>query len=71
MEPKYYFITYLGILKGETEDHNKIYWNQVIDTSPMKFIEDMNNNDQYYRDFVIINTHEITLEEFNKWENEY
>jgi len=70
---KYYFITYQA-----TNSQGSISkWNQVIDTSPMEFIkkvekaEDRGTPYRNYFGFVVINTCEISVEDFNKYEDEF
>lgn len=70
---KYYFITYQA-----TNNSGSISkWNQVIDTSPMEFIkkveaaEDGGTPYRKYRSFVVINTCEISVEDYNKFEDQF
>lgn len=62
---KYYFITY----QASNRSGSISVWNQVIDIRPMEFIimtgeiEGKEGNG-YYNNFVIINTLEITKEEY-------
>lgn len=61
---KYYFITY----QASNRDGSISKWNQVIDISPMQFIkgvseyEEMNSGN--YINFCVINTCEISLEDY-------
>jgi len=65
---KYYFITFFGI----HADGVKHYWHAMIDMSPMKFIHDMNQDEGFhYVEFLILNVHEITVEEYNEWDGEF
>ena len=70
---KYYFITYQA-----TNNSGSISkWNQVIDTSPMEFIKKIEAAEEgatpyrNYRSFVVINTCEISVDDFNKYEDEF
>lgn len=63
---KYYFITY----RGENKDGTFQLWNQVIDVSPMEFIG-QNDNDTHYKEFVILNTCEISEDEFNRFKDSF
>jgi len=71
---KYYFITYQGERRDSGEPN---IWNQVINTSPMAFIKDVlkceleSENGGYYRDFIVINTCEISKEDFTKYQHEF
>lgn len=60
---KYYFIPY-----GAKCGHTFKIWNEVIAGCPMKFIIDIEKSEKQrsniYRDFVVINTCEITEEEY-------
>ncbi len=62
---KYYFITY----QAENHQGSKLMWNRVINESPMKFIKRIAFIDSDYNDFVVINTCEISEEEFNEYNN--
>ena len=67
---KYYFITYQGTARGHVST-----WNQVIDTSPMEFIKLVSdaekNGSNTYNSFVVINTCEITSEDYIKYKDEF
>jgi hypothetical protein len=67
---KYYFISY-GAKCGQTFT----IWNEVIAGSPMKFIMDMEEAEKQggniYRDFVVINTCEITEEEYIEYLDQF
>ena len=70
---KYYFITYQA-----TNSQGSISkWNQVIDTSPMEFIkkvekvEDQGTPYKRYFGFVVINTCEISVDDFDKYKDEF
>jgi hypothetical protein len=62
---KYYFITYQATNRQGTDS----IWNQVINVSPMKFIKDIETYEQKgsntYYNFVVLNTCEISEDEFN------
>lgn len=69
---KYYFITY----QGKNNRHGSIsIWNEVINTSPMDFIKKVEDREytygQTYSNYVIINTCEITEEEFIKYKDQF
>ena len=64
---KYYFITYLA--HRATENGTGV-WNTVIDTSPMEFILQQ-EDDRYWWNYVITNVHEITKEEFDEYKNRF
>lgn len=66
---KHYFITYKATNRGG----HKSIWNQVIDISPMDFIkslEELETTGTYY-DFVVINTCEITKEDYDKFKDKF
>jgi len=70
---KYYFITYQA-----TNSQGSISkWNQVTDKSPMEFIKEVEKGEDQgtpfrrYFGFVVINTCEISAEDFNKYEDEF
>ena len=64
---KYYFITYRG-----TDNKGDIFvWNRVIKISPMEFIKRIESVDKYYINFVILNTCEISEEEYVKYESQF
>jgi hypothetical protein len=71
---KYYFITYQAT---NLESGNISKWNQVTDKSPMEFIknveeaEDQGTPYKRYFGFVVINTCEISVEDFNKYKDEF
>lgn len=71
---KYYFITYQATSRSGINST----WNQVIDRSPMAFIKMISdiekngvNKGHTYINFVIINTCEITKEEFNEFDGRF
>lgn len=65
---KYYFITYQATtIRGR----DITIWNKCIDESPMAFIKRNTENDTQYRDFVVLNTLEITEEEFEEYNGEF
>lgn len=72
-EKKYYFITYRADNRYENS-HN--IWNQVIDISPMDFVKKLQDAEDkseksYYMNFVVLNTCEITEQEYNQYEGEF
>lgn len=70
---KYYFITY----QATNNEGSISRWNQVIDISPMEFIKKVEATEdgatpyRKYRSFVVINTCEISVEDYNKYEDEF
>jgi hypothetical protein len=68
---KYYFITY----QATNKQGSVSTWNQVTDQSPMKFIKENeaaeDPQDPTYRDFVVINTCEISKSEFNEFHGHF
>lgn len=64
---KYYFITYsaTSITSGTL-----IFWNACIDISPLEYIL-KNSEDSNHTNFALINTLEITEEEFNRYVDEF
>ena len=70
---KYYFITY----QATNNSGSVSKWNQVIDTSPMEFIKKVEAAEERatpyrnYRSFVVINTCEISVEDYNKFEDQF
>jgi len=66
---KYYFITYQATNKQGT----KSTWNQVINMSPMRFIKDVEKAEisGIYHGFVVLNTCEISKEEFEEFEGHF
>lgn len=68
---KYYFITY----QAKNRQGSISTWNQVIKDSPMKFIKDVSDIEKggsdTYRNFVVINTCEISEDEFNEYEDKF
>lgn len=67
----YYFITY----QATNRDGDISIWNQVINTSPMEFIkhvEDVESKgSNTYRNFVVINTCEISLTDFLEYKDKF
>ena len=68
---KYYFITYQAKdIRGTVS-----VWNEVIDISPMEFILKVESveeaGSQYYRQFAVTNTCEISQEDFNKHKGQF
>jgi len=70
---KYYFITY----QATNNEGSVSKWNQVIDISPMEFIKKVESAEdgatpyRKYRSFVVINTCEISVEDYNKFEDKF
>lgn len=70
---EYYFITY----QATNSSGSISKWNQVIDTSPMEFIkkvekvEDQETPFRRYRSFVVINTCEISVDDYNKFKDQF
>ena len=68
---KYYFITY----KETNRQGSVSTWNQVINESPMKFIKDIVSYEQMdsntYDNFVVLNTFEISEEEFKEFKDHF
>jgi hypothetical protein len=64
---KYYFITY----QATNRQGSISIWNEVINQSPMEFIKDITDIEEQgsntYYNFVVINTCEISMDEFNKY----
>jgi hypothetical protein len=68
---KYYFITY----QATNKQGSISIWNQVINESPMKFIKhvenvEKNGSNTYYN-FVVLNTIEISEDEFKEFNNHF
>lgn len=68
---KYYFITY----QATNKQGSISIWNQVINESPMKFIKrvesvEVSGIGTYYN-FVVINTCEISEDEFKEFNNHF
>lgn len=68
---KYYFITY----QATNRQGSVSIWNDVINTSPMKFIKDIQKTEEKgsntYYNFVVLNTCEISDEEFNEFDGHF
>lgn len=68
---KYYFITY----QATNRQGSVSTWNQVINESPMKFIKAIESNEQrggnVYYNFVVLNTCEISEDEFNEFNGQF
>lgn len=68
---KYYFITY----QATNRQGSVSIWNDVINTSPMKFIKDIQKTEEKgsntYYNFVVLNTCEISDEEFNDFDGHF
>lgn len=64
---KYYFITY----QATNRQGSISIWNKVINKSPMKFIKDIEKTElegsNTYHSFVVLNTCEISEDEFNEF----
>lgn len=69
---KYYFITYQASCRGTS---SPVMWHDVIDESPMKFIKDVErieeSGDNRYYNFRIINTLEISRDEYDEYKYEF
>jgi len=63
---KYYFITY----QATNRQGSVSIWNEVIDQSPMSFIKEF-IDDKYYYNYVVINTCEISEDEFNTYKGKF
>ena len=61
---KYYFVTYQANLKHFP---NPVFWNEIININPMAFITKRQEELKDYHSFVIINTLEISEEEYNMY----
>jgi len=73
-EGKYYFITYRGMSRDS--DSSLSIWNTVTDLSPMAFIKKLlvsesEARNSYYKDFVIMNTEEISKEEYLEYKGKF
>lgn len=68
---KFYFITYQATNRQGTYS----IWNQVTNVSPMKFIKDIESYEQRgsntYYNFVVLNTCEISEDEFNEFDGHF
>lgn len=68
---RYYFITY----QATNRQGSVSVWNQVIDVSPMQFIKHVADFEERgsdtYRDFVVLNTCEITEYEFGIYKGKF
>jgi hypothetical protein len=68
---KYYFITY----QATNRRGSVSTWNQVIKGSPMAFIKHVQSVEEKgsraYYNFVVINTCEISEEEFNEFDGHF
>ena len=68
---KYYFITY----QATNRQGSVSIWNDVINESPMKFIKDIQKTEETgsntYYNFLVINTCEISEDEFNKYDGHF
>ena len=68
---KYYFITY----QATNRQGYASIWNDVINKSPMKFIKDIQKTEEKgsntYYNFVVLNTCEISEEEFNEFDGHF
>jgi hypothetical protein len=66
---KYYFITYQATNKQGTDS----MWNQVINVSPMHFIKRISKIEEQgsrtYNSFVVVNTCEITKEQYEEFKD--
>lgn len=71
---KYYFITYQA--DSTRQAGMKSEWNECTNLSPMEFVKEHEKAEQesdkpYYRNFVVLNTCEITKEEYEKYKDEF
>jgi len=70
---KYYFITY----QATSSSGSISKWNQVICTSPMEFIKKVEKAEDHgtpfrrYFGFVVINTCEISEDDYNKYKDQF
>ena len=68
---KFYFITY----QATNKQGSISIWNQVIKNSPMHFITNIAevewNGSNTYKNFVILNTCEISKVQYEFWENKF
>lgn len=68
---KYYFITY----QATNRQGSVSIWNDVINKSPMKFIKDIQKTEEKgsntYYNFVVLNTCEISDEEFDEFDGHF
>jgi len=68
---KYYFITY----QATNNQGLKSTWNDVTDKSPMKFIKDVQSVEELangtYHGFVVLNTLEISEEEYKEFKCQF
>ena len=68
---KYYFITYQATNRQGIDS----IWNQVINVSPMKFIKHVQEVEERgsntYYNFVVINTCEISEDDFNSYDGRF
>ena len=68
---KYYFITYQATNRGGSVST----WNRVIKGSPMAFIKHVESVEEKgsrtYYNFVVINTCEISEEEFSEFDGHF
>jgi hypothetical protein len=72
---KYYFITYQATSVSNAMNGSVSTWNQVIKGSPMAFIKHVQSVEEKgsrtYYNFVVINTCEISEEEFNEFDGHF
>jgi len=67
LKQKYYFITY----QATNRDGDTSVWNDVINESPMRHITRIREGDEVYRNFVVLNIHEITKNEYKVYEGHF
>ena len=66
---KYYFVT----IQAKNKYGDKSLWNLAIDISPMQYSLDSKKSEEdreggpFYTNFIILNTLEITKEEYEKY----
>lgn len=72
---KYYFITYQG--QRRDNDPSISIWQDVIDISPMEFLDELLKDENspdtksYYNDFYILNTCEISRKDYYKYKDAF
>lgn len=68
---KYYFITY----QATNRQGSVSIWNEVINETPMKFIKGIQKTEEKgsntYYNFVVLNTCEISEDEFNEFDGHF
>lgn len=68
---KYYFITY----QATNRQGSVSIWNDIINESPMKFIKDIQKKEEKgsntYYNFIVLNTCEISKDDFNEFDGHF